>query len=228
MSYTDSTVVSYNNQINNNNDIISKCNLKINQITDDIEELKQLRSKVSAVDDAVDTANSNTSAKINGLPSVIVNPLSFLRLNCFQKIVDLLNGNESKKAKDSLTDALSKIDAKIAELENEIQTLNGDIKQCNSQNNTLAKKRNSYIETMEAKIAEEKKSTQNAQSTAVQSQGATSNGKKAAIGATSSTTSSKGTKKTSETKDAIEEMADNIKKGTSAFINYVTGFFGKK
>ena len=155
MSYYDSTVASYDSQINSNNVRISECNARIKQLEDDIAELRILRGRVTKVDDAVETATGNTSNKINNLPSVITNPFSFLKLNYFSSFLDVLRGSERNKARNSISGAFTKIDAKIRELENEIQNMRNEINRCNSNISSLSQQKRNYISYMERKIAEE-------------------------------------------------------------------------
>lgn len=145
MSYYDSTVASYDSQIGSNNTTIDNCYDRIRQLEDDIDELKKLKIKVGDVDEAVANAVSNTSNKINRLPSVIVNPFSFLKLNYFSNFFDVLNGPEHKNAKNSIDNAVKKIDKQISNCQTEIENLRGEITRCNNNIRTLTTQKNNYI-----------------------------------------------------------------------------------
>ena len=155
MGYYDSTVASYDSQITNNHARINECNARIRQLEDDISELKTLRGRVGKVDEAVETASSNTSNKINNLPAVITNPFSFLKLNYFSSFLDVLKGSERNKARNGISGAFTKIDAKIRDSQNEIERLRGEINQCNSNINSLSWQRNNYITNTDRRLAEE-------------------------------------------------------------------------
>lgn len=155
MSYYDSTVGSYDSQITNNHEKINECNARIKQLEDDISELKTLRGRVGKVDEAVETASSNTSNKINNLPEVITTPFSFLKMNYFSSFLDVLKGAERNKARNGISGAFDKIDAKIRDAQNEIERLHSEINQCNSNINSLSWQRNNYITNTERRLAEE-------------------------------------------------------------------------
>ncbi len=149
MSYYDSTVASYDTQINNHNQTISECYTKIKQCEDDIEELKRLKIKVDDVDSAVDTAVTATSNKIDNLPSVITNPFAFLKLNYFSTFLDTIRGSDHKRAKGGIESAVTKINNKIKELQNEIESLRSTITQCQNSITSLKQQKGSYITAKE-------------------------------------------------------------------------------
>lgn len=155
MSYYDSTVASYDNQVSSNHTRIAECSARIGQLEDDIAELRQLRGKVGKVDEAVETAASTTASKINKLPSVITNPFSVLKLSYFTSFLDVLKGSDRTRARNGISGAFAKIDAKVRELENEIQNLRNEIGRCNANILSLTQQKNNYISNMERKMAEE-------------------------------------------------------------------------
>ncbi len=155
MNYYDSTVASYDSHISSNNTRIGECNARIRQLEDDIADLRHLHGRVMKVDEAVETATSNTSNKINNLPSVIANHFSLLKMNYFSAFIDVLKGSERNKARNGISGAFSKIDVKIRELENEIQNLRDEIGCCNANISSLNQQKSNYISNMERKIAEE-------------------------------------------------------------------------
>ncbi len=180
MSYYDNTVASYDSQISSNNARIGECNARIRQLEDDIADLRHLRGRVTKVDDAVETAASNTSNKINNLPSVITNPFSFLKMNYFSSFLDVLKGSDRTKARNGISGAFSKIDAKIRELENEIQRMKDEIGRCNANISSLNQQKRNYISNMERKIAEEAAARRRAEEAAAREAAAQEAARKAA------------------------------------------------
>lgn len=145
MSYYDSTVASYDTQINNNNQRIIEYNQRIRQLEDDIEDLNKVKIRVVDLDSALTTATEKTSRRINNLPALIINPFSFLKMNYFANFLDVIQGNDHKKAKNGIENALFKIDFKIKELKREIEELRAEINRCNSNIGLLTRQKSDYI-----------------------------------------------------------------------------------
>lgn len=145
MANYDSTIASYDNKINRNNQRINECNQIIRQLEDDIEELRRLRPKIINVENAVGAAARASAKKIAGLPAAIFNPLAVLKMNYFSGVLDAINGGERVKAQNAAENAKAKIDSKIRELQWEIENLRNEVRQCNSNINSLSRQKRIYI-----------------------------------------------------------------------------------
>lgn len=145
MSYYDSTVASYNNQIYSNNKRIDECIQRIRQLEDDIEDLQRVKTRVHGVDTAVTMATNGTAKKISNLPSAITNPFSVLKMNYFSSFLDVIKGNEHTRAQKGIESANAKINAQIGKLQREIESLRSEINRCNSNIRSLRWQRNNYI-----------------------------------------------------------------------------------
>ena len=145
MGYYDGTVGWYDGQISNNRQTIINCNNQIMAFEDDIDELRRLKIRVGDVDSAVVAAAKNSSDKVNKLPALISNPFSILKMNFFSNFLGVIKGTEHNRARNSVGNAIEKIDTKIKELQGKIEDLQGQIRQCNGNINSLTTQRSNYI-----------------------------------------------------------------------------------
>ncbi len=149
MSYYDNTIEFYDGQIHDNNQRIGECYQRIRKIEDDIEELRRIKKKVQHVDYAVVSAVDSTEKKLNGFPSLIVNPLALLKTSYFSNLFDVVKGNGHTRAKAGIESAIQKINVKIHELQGEIENLKLEIGRCNSNINNINSQKNLYIAARE-------------------------------------------------------------------------------
>lgn len=145
MDYYDDKVGWYDGQISNNRRTIASCNKRIMVFEDDIDDLRRMRIRIENVDSAVVAAAIKSSDKVNKLPSVLSNPLSVLKIGFFSNFLGAIKGSEHNRARNSIGDAIEKVDKKINELQGEIEDLQGEIRRCNGNIDSLTTQKRNYI-----------------------------------------------------------------------------------
>lgn len=143
MNDFESEIASCDGRISNCYTEINDCETRIKTLENDIAELKQLKGKFEDVDSALETANNDTSSRIGNMPSSVINPLAILKVSFFSGFLEFLKGPESQKAKSGTGNAISKIEKKIRENEEEIQNLRDKIKRCGADITSLQEQKES-------------------------------------------------------------------------------------
>ena len=199
MSYYDSTVGWYDGEINTNRERIRTSNDRIRICEDEIEELRVLKGRVESVANAVVTATNNSAKKMYDLPGVIKNSLSVLKMSFFSGLLNVLGGEEHRKARQGTERAILKIIEKIATLEREIDNLREEIQRYNGNIATLSTQRSDYIAKATAPKPEAKP-VQEATEKSTQKKEETKTTKKTSSSKTSKTSKSSKTTKSSSKK----------------------------
>lgn len=145
MSSGDSNLNYYNNKIFNANNQINACTQRIKELETDISELKSIKTKVTKVQSAIDSASESTVRNINDLPNLIFKSFSVLKLSFFSSFISAIKGTEYSKANNSILAAKEKIEKQINKCYQEIDELKGKISSLQSSIRSLERQKANYI-----------------------------------------------------------------------------------
>ena len=145
------TEADYNSKIEGNNQAITGLKNEIDKLEEEINALKKMKQKTLEIEEEMERIADSLYSKFDGDTTLFGSITSFLKQDVFSNILNALKGNEYKEATSGLVEMSEKIQSRIAEVEKEIETKEGSIRQLQSNNNGLQAQKKAYLEAEAAK-----------------------------------------------------------------------------
>ena len=160
MSYSDSQVASYNMQINTYKNRIDDLNHHIHELEDDIDDLIQVKKKAENVDSAMTLSTCSASNKILSFPAISILSATVMKVSFFDRITNLLTGNEHTNAKHRIDSTIEKITKKIKNLRDKIDQSKAEISNYREKIEITKRRKNNYIISKQAELDASKQTNQ--------------------------------------------------------------------